>query len=133
MLPSPSVGRCLAVLVVDDNEMMRSFLTRILQPEGWRVYTAVDGIDALALLETGIPVDVVVSDVMMPRMNGHQLAAELTRRFPRLPLLLISGAHLAGVTTCQTQLLPKPFTPMALMSSIREVLGDSRQSAVASR
>jgi len=110
-----------AVLVVDDDRMMRLLLTRILEAEGWRVYTAVDGVEALDLLSGNAAVDIVVTDVMMPRMDGRELAAELGKRFPRLPVLLISGAHLGG-RSAFGPFLPKPFTPRSLVSSIRELV-----------
>jgi CheY-like chemotaxis protein len=110
-----------AVLVVDDDRMMRALLTRILETEGWRVYSAADGVEALDLLTGSAVVDIVVTDVMMPRMDGRELAAELGKRFPRLPVLLISGAHLGGRSPIGP-LLPKPFTPMSLLSSIRELV-----------
>jgi two-component system, cell cycle sensor histidine kinase and response regulator CckA len=110
-----------AVLIVDDDRMVLSLLTRILEAEGWRVYSATDGIDALTFLDTDARVDIVVSDVMMPRLDGRELAAELGKRFPRLPVLLISGAHLGG-RSYAGPFLPKPFTPMSLVSSIRELV-----------
>ena len=109
------------VLVVDDDRMMRLLLTRILEAEGWRVYTAADGIEALDLLAGSALVAIVVTDVMMPRMDGRELAAELGKRFPRLPVLLISGAHLGGRSSFGP-FLPKPFSPMSLVSSIRELV-----------
>jgi CheY-like chemotaxis protein len=110
-----------AVLVVDDDRMMRALLTRILEAEGYRVYSAGDGVEALDLLSGNGAVDIVVTDVVMPRMDGRELAAELGKRLPRLPVLLISGAHLGGRSP-SGPLLPKPFTPMSLVSSIRELV-----------
>jgi CheY-like chemotaxis protein len=115
-----------AVLVVDDDRMMRALLTRILEAEGWRVYTAIDGVEALELLSGNAAVDIVVTDVMMPRMDGRELAAELGKRLPRLPVLLISGAHLGGRSS-SGPFLPKPFTPMSLVSSIRELVAVSEK------
>ena len=119
----PSVGRqpSHSVLVVDDDRMMRALLIRILQAEGWRIYAAADAIEALAFLATSPGVDIVVSDVMMPRLDGRELAAELGRRFPRMPVLLISGAHLGG-RSYAGPFLPKPFSPMSLVSTMRELM-----------
>ena len=110
-----------SVLVVDDDRMMRSLLIRILQAEGWRIYAAADAIEALAFLATSPGVDIVVSDVMMPRLDGRELAAELGKRFPRMPVLLISGAHLGG-RSYAGPFLPKPFSPMSLVSTMRELM-----------
>ena len=119
----PSVGRqpSHSVLVVDDDRMMRALLIRILQAEGWRIYAAADAIEALAFLATSPGVDIVVSDVMMPRLDGRELAAELGKRFPRMPVLLISGAHLGG-RSYAGPFLPKPFSPMSLVSTMRELM-----------
>jgi CheY-like chemotaxis protein len=121
MVAAGIVQRSLAVLVVDDDRIMRSVLTRILEAEGWQVHAAIDGTEALAFLASSPPVDIVVSDVMMPRLDGRALAAELGKLFPRLPVLLISGAHLGG-RSYAGPFLPKPFTPMSLVASIRELL-----------
>ena len=121
MVTARSLSSSPAVLVVDDDGMMRALLTRILQAEGWAVYSAADGVEALTFMDGNAPVNVVVTDVMMPNLNGRELAAELGRRFPRLPVLLISGAHLGGGSFAGP-FLPKPFTPMSLVSSIRELI-----------
>jgi CheY-like chemotaxis protein len=111
------------VLVVDDEEVMRLLLTRTMELEHYQVYAAADGLEALMMLEQGLPVDLVIADVSMPRMDGRQLAIELSKRDPHLPIVLISGVYLGGGTDFPGPVLPKPFTPMALASRVREVLG----------
>jgi len=121
MQPGPQGVQCSpAVLVVDDDAVVRSIMTRSLQYEGWTVYYAVDGVDALGVLEDN-PIDVVVSDVMMPRMDGRNLAAEIGRLYPAVPVILVSGAHI-GVSNTPNVFLPKPFSPTILVSTIREVM-----------
>jgi two-component system cell cycle sensor histidine kinase/response regulator CckA len=110
------------ILVVDDEEIMRSVLTRTMESEHYQVYSAGDGVEALALLDKGIPVDLVVADVSMPRMDGRELVVELSKRHPHLPVVLISGVYLGGTPDLPGPVLPKPFTPMALASRVREVL-----------
>jgi two-component system, cell cycle sensor histidine kinase and response regulator CckA len=107
---------------VDDEEMMRSVLTRTMESEHYQVYAAGDGVEALALLEREIPVDLVIADVSMPRMDGRELVMELSRRYPHLPVVLISGVYLGGTPDLPGPVLPKPFTPMTLASRVREVL-----------
>src|SRR4029079_10752577 len=70
--------------------MVRHFAARILTAEGFRVVQAADGADALEVIN-GHPVDLVVSDVMMPRLNGIQLLEHLSVAQPGLPILLMSG------------------------------------------
>lgn len=109
------------VLVVDDEEEMRWLLTRTMELEHYLVYAAADGVEALEILEVS-PVDLVIADVRMPRMDGRQLAIELSRRHPHIPIVLISGFYVGGGTGLLAPVLPKPFTPMALASRVREVL-----------
>jgi two-component system cell cycle sensor histidine kinase/response regulator CckA len=120
--PSPLEPHTATVLVVDDEEVMRLLLTRTMESEHYRVYTAADGVEALALLAKGIEVDLVITDVSMPRMDGRELALELAKRDPHIPVVLISGVYLGGKTPLPGPVLPKPFTPMALASRVRELL-----------
>jgi CheY-like chemotaxis protein len=110
------------VLVVDDEEVMRALLVRTMEFEHYRVYSAADGLEALAVLEQNSPIDLVIADVSMPRMDGRELALELARRQPRMPVVLISGVYLHGGSDLPGPVLPKPFTPMALAARVREVL-----------
>ena len=110
------------VLVVDDEAVMLTILTRTMESEQYQVYSAVDGVEALALLDRGIPVDLVIADVSMPRMDGRELVLELSKRYPHLPVVLISGVYLGGTADLPGPVLPKPFTPTALASRVREVL-----------
>ena len=129
--PSPLEPYTATILVVDDEEMMRSLLTRTMEAEHYQVYAAGDGVEALELMGKGLPVDLVIADVSMPRMDGRQLAAELSRLQPHLPVVLISGVYLGGTPELPGPVLPKPFTPMALASRVREVLallGPGRRS-----
>jgi two-component system, cell cycle sensor histidine kinase and response regulator CckA len=119
---SPLQSHPPTVLVVDDEEMMRLLLTRTMELEHYQVFAAADGVEALMILERGLPVDIVIADVSMPRMDGRQLAIELSKRHPQIPIVLISGVYLGGGTDLPGPVLPKPFTPMALASRVREVL-----------
>jgi len=116
------------VLIVDDNPMVRSLLTRIMELERYHIYAAADGVEALTLLEKVPRVDLVISDVSMPRMDGRELAVEMSKRHPQIPLVLISGVYLGGVAGLSGPVLPKPFTAMALVSRVREVLGQTERS-----
>ena len=123
---SPQQTPVPTVLVVDDEEIMRLLLIRTMELEHYHVYAAADGLEALMMLKAGLTVDLVVADVSMPRMDGRELAIELLKRDPHLPIVLISGVYLGGGADFPGPVLPKPFTPTTLASRVREVLGQAR-------
>jgi CheY-like chemotaxis protein len=96
---------------------------------GYTVLAAGDGVEALAAV-TGHagPIDLVVTDVIMPRMSGPELAARLRARDPKIRLLYVSGYTADQLRRSQTDLgedatlLPKPFTSDGLLRKVREVL-----------
>jgi len=114
------------VLLVDDHASVRTFLMSFLQREGFQVLEAVDGVDALERLRClGRAVDLLVTDVRMPRMMGTDLAQAVRSDYPHTPVVFISGEHLA----CEfhdpirgTVFLPKPFRPQVLRDAIRSLL-----------
>jgi two-component system cell cycle sensor histidine kinase/response regulator CckA len=111
------------VLIVEDDDAVRTVLARIMETEGYRAYTAADGAEALRLLAKPVPVDLVVTDVSMPRIDGRELGAELARLYPQMPVLFITGyAVQAGDTTLSGPLLLKPFRPTALIARVRDLL-----------
>jgi CheY-like chemotaxis protein len=87
---------------------------------GHRVLEAEDGLAALDVLAGGEKINLVVTDIMMPRMDGYQLAAHLKSRAHRPAVLFISGC---GVTHQElTPLLEKPFAPAALQCEVQRLL-----------
>jgi CheY-like chemotaxis protein len=117
----------LLVLVVDDVESVRRLIRRVLEHAGHRVLEASDGVEALACLAENPAVELVLTDLRMPNMDGWELATRLSGRSPRLPVLFMSGfdQHLASATVAGP-VLPKPFTPEQLDQLIRQVLGGGR-------
>jgi CheY-like chemotaxis protein len=113
------------VLVAEDTAPVRRFLRRVLEMEGYRVNEASDGVEALALFTTEGH-DVVVVDIRMPNMDGHELARELRKRSASVPILFVSGydAYLDG-EGLPGPVLAKPFMPEQLVASIRRLLSDS--------
>ena len=85
------------VLVVDDDTMVREALVGQMQEQGYRVTQASDGLEALAQLDGGAMVDLLISDFAMPGMNGLMLIQEARRRRPELPALLLTGYADASV------------------------------------
>ena len=80
------------VLVVDDDAGICRTLAEILEAEGCSVETAANGVEALTKVEKSPP-DVVLTDVVMPEMDGHELFCEIRERFPGLPVLMMTAFH----------------------------------------
>jgi len=78
------------VLVVDDSEELTHVISEFLSMHGYHVFTATDGCDALASMEKE-SVDIVVSDIHMPKMDGFTLMTEIKNKYPDLPIILITG------------------------------------------
>ena len=79
------------VLVVDDEEPIRKFVARVLREEGWQTVTARDGAEAVAVAATLEHLDLLVTDLMMPVMNGDELARQLLATERDLPVLYLTG------------------------------------------
>jgi CheY-like chemotaxis protein len=116
------------ILLAEDDDAVRAIARETLERAGYRVLAAPDGSAALALAGSHDgPIDLLLTDVIMPGMNGRELAATLTRRRPGIRVLYASGytdnmlegqgALIPGVT-----LLDKPFTPADLAAKVRDVL-----------
>jgi two-component system cell cycle sensor histidine kinase/response regulator CckA len=121
------------ILLVDDEPDLRETARDILADEGYRVLEAGDAEEALRLArESREPIDLLLTDVVMPGKHGHELAAELKAARPELKVLYMSGFALvqaqhemletkAGLEP-GSPLLPKPFSPDALVKKVSEVL-----------
>jgi CheY-like chemotaxis protein len=119
---SPTIQlRQATVLVVDDEEPLRLYVTRIMEDEGYRTIGAGDGVEALRLIdESEELVQLVITDVLMPNMNGLELAALLARRPHAPPVLFMSGNYFE--TKLTGPLLAKPFLPQDLSRMVRRLL-----------
>lgn len=78
------------ILIVDDEPMLRTLGTHLLQAQGYQVLSAADGLLALAALKDSLP-DIIISDLSMPNMDGFELLSVVRRRFPLIPVIAISG------------------------------------------
>jgi CheY-like chemotaxis protein len=87
----PREAQPLRVLVVDDEESICAFVTRVLRAAGCTVVTAADGIEALAAANAAEGFDLLLTDLMMPNMNGDELARRLRASTPDLPVLYLTG------------------------------------------
>lgn len=122
----------MSVLIVDDSPLMRSFIRRILTVSGVRtkdVLEAGDGQDALDLMDKS-PVDLVLSDINMPRMNGSEMLKRMsaTPSMRTIPVIVVStDATRQRMDTMQQMgaqgYIRKPFQPEALRCEIERVLG----------
>ena len=79
------------VLVVDDEELVRKFVERVLREAGYRTAMASDGPEALAAATSGEPFQLLVTDMMMPQMNGDELARRLRQHDPAMKVLYLTG------------------------------------------
>ncbi|HEV2106770.1 MAG TPA: response regulator [Thermomicrobiales bacterium] len=94
------------VLVVDDERYIVDLLTDLLEEEGYRVKRAYDGIAALEAIDRQIP-DLVLADVMMPRLDGLALVGSLRERGLTIPIILMSAAVTPRYS--DVTFVPKPF------------------------
>jgi DNA-binding NtrC family response regulator len=116
------------ILVVDDEEMVRTSTTRMLERRGYQVVSAASAADALLLLRTDAPVDLLISDIVMPETYGTDLIVLARQLRPGLPALLISGfadqANTAHRPIPQdVPFLAKPFDVADLLASVRALIG----------
>jgi two-component system, cell cycle sensor histidine kinase and response regulator CckA len=116
------------VLVVDDEQGVRDLVCRMLQGGGYRTVEAAHGGEALDLVETGSePVDLVVTDVVMPGMDGRELGRRLAQSRPTLPILYMSAYDVndifrRGSPRNSAPFLQKPFPPDLLINSVEQLL-----------
>jgi CheY-like chemotaxis protein len=127
--PAPAEGGSLAderggtetILLVEDEVALLAFIELVLAEAGYTVVSASDGEDALARMNgTEAAIDLVVTDSMMPRLNGPELLRRLRATQPELRVLQISGYSDQGLVG--EDFLAKPFEPAALLHRVREIL-----------
>jgi PAS domain S-box-containing protein len=111
------------VLVVEDDEDVRDFVQFVLARAGYRVLVAEDGVRALEVTEAHT-IDLLLSDIVMPRLNGHDLARNLAARKPRIKLMHMSGypGIRGSEANPDTPFLQKPFSPEELLRAVRDAL-----------
>jgi DNA-binding NtrC family response regulator len=120
------------ILVVDDEEPLRRSLRRILDRAGYIVLTAEDGSEAMRMYNAADPpVDLVLTDVVMQRMDGPELARTLWAIRPDLPIVFMSGlvqlsTLLAAGVPADADFLRKPYTIEEVLEIVEEALNRSR-------
>ena len=121
------------ILIADDDLGIRKSLAELLAGEGCVVETAGDGVEALAVLEKG-GIDVVISDVVMPNMDGHELFLAVRKRFPNLPVLMMTAFHYdrdhiikrSRLEGLEGVIFKKPVDPERLREKLVETLAARR-------
>lgn len=122
------------ILLVEDEEIVRGMLAEVLRAHGYTVMEAGQGKKALELSSRSAdPIHLLVTDMLMPEMNGSQLANCLLAHRPALPVLYISGysddeARRLGGIECAAEFLQKPFRPDALLAKVRQILDAQKNS-----
>ena len=130
--PLASATAAAAILVAEDEEMIREIVAEFLTQAGYRVEAVADGQAALEVFRAGSRVDLLLTDIVMPRLGGVRLVEEIWRERPQLPVVLMSGypgapaGPLAGLPLDQPgtnrRFLMKPFTRAELLGAVAALL-----------
>ena len=126
----PRHGRGEVILVVDDEQVVREITRLTLEDNGYRVITAADGTEALAIYaKQGDDIDLVLTDVVMPYLDGASTIRAMQRMNPRVKVIASSGLNTeekrsGAKMLFDVPLLEKPFTASMLLSKLGEVLGN---------
>jgi CheY-like chemotaxis protein len=120
-------------LVVDDEPSVRKFIKAVLQSDGYQITEAENGVQALELLRKLCgAVDLLVSDIKMPIMDGITLACSVSEEFPALPIVLVSGyaeMERAKHPELKFEFVQKPFLPATLLSVVKAVMMPKTKTA----
>jgi len=124
------------ILIAEDEAAVRAVAERCLVQRGYRVRTAADGEEALRIAGELHHLDLLLTDVVMPGINGRQLAERLKSIHPYAPVLFMTGytddmALRLGIETNQVRILSKPFTPDGLAAAVAEAMARPGESAAA--
>jgi CheY-like chemotaxis protein len=116
------------ILVVEDDPQVRAVTRRALQGAGYGVYEAITGLAALHFMNSHPgEIDLIVSDVVMPGVNGREMAEQVRIARPEMPVIFMSGypgseIERRGLDLQRTRFLPKPFSPDALIATVHDAL-----------
>lgn len=132
--PSPESSGTETLLIVENEAAIRNLLQMALQKNGYSVLTAESGREALALVRdhTGT-IDLLITDVVMPDMDGPELVRRLSVLRPRTPTLFMSGymddaLGDQGLAPTEVNFIQKPFSPRVIAQKVRDIL-DGRPSS----
>lgn len=119
------------ILVVDDEEPIREIVCSMLQNAGYQCRQAASGLDALAALDTGEQFELMLSDLMMPELDGIGLLERVKEKFPDMPVVMVTAVHdisvaLAAIRNGAYDYLLKPFEREQLLAMVRRALENRR-------
>jgi two-component system cell cycle sensor histidine kinase/response regulator CckA len=126
-----SAGRVETLLIVDDEEVLVELLRRLVERHGYRAFAASSGREALEIYEANRgEIDLVLTDLMMPEMDGKQLAQELLRRDPNVRILISTGysepTDISYLLDAGARgIVMKPYQADRLIEAIRAALSDA--------
>jgi DNA-binding NtrC family response regulator len=113
-------------LVVDDDASIRKFIITVLQRDGFLTIEAENGVEALELMrKPGVIVDLLISDIMMEKMDGITLAGFVRAEYPFIPILLVSGyadMEQSNHKYFGFEFLQKPFLPATIRSTVKRLM-----------
>jgi two-component system, cell cycle sensor histidine kinase and response regulator CckA len=116
------------ILVVDDDPVVRELVCRMLAEGGYGTSEAAHGAEALAFVQAGLAVDLVLSDVVMPELTGVELLEAVSVSHPDLPVLLMSGYAVEDLAArgiaAPCGILVKPFTQERLLDEVARCLSE---------
>lgn len=127
------------ILLIDDDALLLDAVTQMLELDGHQVRTAGDGSQGLKTFRQGQDVDLVITDMLMPTLDGAQVIIEIRKMRPDMPVVAISGGRRAlspqfNLGTAElvgaAQLLPKPFGRPALKAAVDNALRGGRVAAL---
>jgi len=116
------------ILLCEDDEIVRRLSTNILTSSGYRVIDGSNGKEALNLARNyGGHIDLLLTDVIMPGMNGRTLSERVKKEFPDIKILFMSGytdtyIEKSGILDANVELITKPFTRTDLLKNVRRVI-----------
>jgi len=117
------------ILVVDDEELVRNLVVTLLSKLGHSCITAADGVDALERMK-GNKIDAVITDIRMPNMDGVALTIEILKRYPGLPIMVMTAfdeEYSAGgaISAGAREFIGKPFSPEEFSVQLQNMINDS--------
>lgn len=129
-IDSLTASRPATILLVDDEELVRSATREMLQEMGHKVVEASSGVEALAALKAESDIELLVTDLLMPNMSGTELVQEVRSCGSRIPVLIITGYASPGELDDAVPRLGKPFSAQQLKDAVAEVLRQDQPNII---